>query len=440
MPPDLISRLPWSRREPAPSGPWEPVELTLDRCIKCNICVTACPVSPVTDLFPGPKYEGPQAARFRRPGQPSPDHSVDYCSGCRVCNMVCPTGVRIAEINARARARMVEDGVFGWRARLRNNLIARPELLGKLGAPAGGTINRVFQNRLARRVAQLALGIHHRAPLPLFAPERFTTWFRARLSPPEAVRKVVYFHGCSTEHFEPRVGRAAVRVLEALGIEVVVPPQNCCGLPLLSNGEFRPARRYHRSNLRKLAPYVRRGYDIVGTSTSCTLTLKEEAPELLDERGDESLLVASSTYDLNEYLLRLDEEGLFPEELSSVPLTLPYHQPCQYRAHRLGSPAAEVLEKIPDLDLRSSPAACCGIAGTYGYKTEKYQVAMDVGRPLFDFLERAGGPVAACDSETCRWQITHGTGLPAVHPVEVLALALGLEVEEPLAGLASTLQ
>src|SRR4030065_1026700 len=83
-------------------------EFTLDQCIKCNICTTECPVSAVTDLFPGPKYEGPQASRFRMRGQPSPDKSVDYCSGCRVCDMVCPTGGKIAEINARARGSWVK--------------------------------------------------------------------------------------------------------------------------------------------------------------------------------------------------------------------------------------------------------------------------------------------------------------------------------------------
>jgi ferredoxin len=90
-------------------------EFSLDQCIKCTICTTACPVAAVTDLFPGPKYEGPQAGRFRMPGQNSPDHSVDYCSGCRVCNMVCPNGVKIAELNARARAASVY-AIISWLA------------------------------------------------------------------------------------------------------------------------------------------------------------------------------------------------------------------------------------------------------------------------------------------------------------------------------------
>src|SRR5262245_29926871 len=117
---------------------WHSVEQTLDACIKCNICTSYCPVSAVTDKFPGPKYEGPQAGRVRQPGQPqSPDHSVDYCSGCRVCNEVCPTGVRIAEINARARAQIVAERGLP----LRNRLLGRNELLGQLGSIAPEAAN-----------------------------------------------------------------------------------------------------------------------------------------------------------------------------------------------------------------------------------------------------------------------------------------------------------
>lgn len=410
-----------------------PVEATLDHCIKCNICVSACPVMPATDLFPGPKYEGPQAGRFRHEGQPSPDYSVDYCSGCRVCNMVCPTGVRIAEINARARAGMVAKGVFSWRTRLRNNLIARSELLGKLGQPVAPVANTVLANPLARRLADVTLGIAREAPLPTFSEERFTAWLGRHRGPAGAIRKVVYFHGCSTEYYEPRVGQAAIRVLEANGFEVLVPPQNCCGLPLLSNGEFGAARRYHRNNVKKLIGYVRQGYEIVGTSTSCTLTLKEEAPELLDAYDEQAQLLAEHTFDFNEFLLTLAWDDALNTDFRPIPLTLAYHPPCQYRAHRIGRPAVELLDLIPELQIIESHVDCCGIAGTYGYKSEKYQVAMDVGRPLFNFVREIGGPVAVCDSETCRWQITHGTEVPSVHPVELLAAAYGYDVEGPLA-------
>ncbi|MDQ7028588.1 MAG: anaerobic glycerol-3-phosphate dehydrogenase subunit C [Ardenticatenia bacterium] len=404
-----------------------PVELTLDNCIKCTICVTACPVAAVTDRFPGPKYEGPQAARFRHAGQPTPDHSVDYCSGCRVCNMVCPTGVRIAEINARARASMVAQGALSWRTRLRNNVLARPETLGRWGYRVAPLLNALLHSTWARAAAHVLLGIDRRAPLPTLVREPFTMWFHGRPTPRGAKRRVIYFHGCSTQYYEPRVGRAAVRLLEAHGFEVIVPPQTCCGLPLLSNGEFEAARALYRDNVRRLVGYARQGYPIVGTSTSCTLTLKEEAPELLDIHDDDARLLAERTFDLSEFLVSLAEEGeSTPVDLQPVARRALYHAPCQYRAHRLGAPSLELLRRIPELDLVESRADCCGIAGTYGFKREKYDIAMRVGRPLFDQVRESGVSVVICDSETCRWQLAHATGVPAVHPVELLAKAYGV--------------
>ncbi len=412
-----------------------PVEISIDQCIKCNICTTVCPVSAVTDLFPGPKYEAPQAGRFRSPAQDTPDWSVDYCSGCRMCNMVCPTGVKIAEMNARARAWMVEQNKVPLQLRLRNNLLARSELIGKIGQPVAPIANAVLSNRAIRKATEAVLAIHHEAPLPAFSSQKFTTWFNQHKPDGKATRKVVYFHGCSTQYYEPRVGRAAVNVLEANGFEVIVPQQNCCGLPLLSNGEFGAARAYHSSNVRSLVEYARQGIPIVGTSTSCTLTLKEEAPELLDMHDEDTRLVAENTYDFNEFLLTLLDEGSLITELRALPMRLPYHAPCQYRAHRLGRLALDVLDLIPELQVEDSKAACCGIAGTYGYKTEKYEIGMAVGEDLFEFIRQSPASFAICDSETCRWQITHATGKPAVHPVELMAVAYGFKPEGALAKL-----
>ncbi len=429
----------WKARTEPTTTPHQPAELTLDQCIKCNICVTACPVTAVTDLFPGPKYEAPQGGRFRQETQPSTDHSIDYCSGCRVCNMVCPTGVRIAEINARVRAHMVKTGQIKGRARLRNNLLARPETLGKLGQPLAPLTNLLLHNALGRWFAHKLLGIAPHAALPHFASHKFSSWFRKHTPLSMVTRKVVYFHGCATEYYEPRVGKAAVHVLEANGFEVLVPPQNCCGLPLLSNGEFQAAHTYHEKNIHHLVKYIRQGYVIVGTSTSCTLTLKEEAPELLDNFSPEARLLAENTYDLSEFLLLLWETGdLNTENLRPLPLTLPYHPPCQYRAHRLGIPSLELLQLIPELQIQLSQAACCGVAGTYGYKQEKYEIAMRVGEPLFQFVRHSRAPLVLCDSETCRWQITRATGLPAIHPIELLAAAYGFPAEEPLRTVLAT--
>ena len=135
-----------------------------------------------------------------------------------------------------------------------------------------------------------------------------------------------------------------------------------------------------------------------------------------------------AVWDIFEWLRERHHEGDLKPDFQRLDLLLPYHPPCQYRAHHIGNPATEIMSLIPGLDVRQSQALCCGGAGTYVYKKEKYQIAMDVGRDLFDFVAEQGQEVTmtACTSETCRWHIESATGLPCRHPIEVLAAAYGL--------------
>src|SRR3954462_4310137 len=134
---------------------------SLDHCVKCTICETYCPVSNVTPLFPGPKYVGPQAERFRVSDEPSPDASLDYCSGCGVCMQGCPQGVHIAEINTQARAKLRERTGF----KLRDRLLARPDVIGTLSTPVAPLVNFGLRNRMLRTAAERVVGLDRRAAL-----------------------------------------------------------------------------------------------------------------------------------------------------------------------------------------------------------------------------------------------------------------------------------
>jgi glycerol-3-phosphate dehydrogenase subunit C len=396
---------------------------TLDHCVKCTICETFCPVSNVTPLFPGPKYVGPQAERFRVRGEPSPDTSLDYCSGCGVCTQVCPQGVHIAEINTQARARMKETkGVP-----LRDRVIARPTLAGRLGTPVAPLANAALEAKPLRWAAEKTLGLHRDAPMPKFAGRTFQGWARKHESP-SAARRVAYFHGCGANFYEPDTGEHTVAVLEHNGLQVEVPRgQGCCGLPLQSNGLFDDARTYVRRLTAKLAPAARAGTAIVGTSTSCTLMLKREAIEILSMEDDADLQVVSEhTYDICEFLLGLHDEGALRTDFRELPITVTYHAPCQQQGHGIGKPALDLLALIPGLTVIENDATCCGVAGTYGLKAEKYPIAMKVGAGLFEQIRAAKPELAVCDSETCRWQIEKASGVKSVHPVELLYRAYGL--------------
>ena len=399
----------------------EPIRASLDHCVKCTICETFCPYSRVTPLFPGPKYVGPQAERYRTGGA-SPDASVDYCSGCGICTQVCPQGVKIAEINARARAQLWEErGVP-----LRNQMISRPSVLGRLGTPVAPLANWTLRNRPFRWVVERTLGVHRKAALPRFAGRTFQRWARKHASP-AAERTVVYFHNCGTNYYEPGVGRMTVEVLEHNGFHVVVPPQDCCGLPLQSNGNFDAARSYVRRLVANFAPYAREGLPIVTNSTSCGLMLKREAREILDLEDEDVVAVSEATYDLCEFLLLLYEQGELRTDFRPLELTVPYHAPCQQQGQGIGKPALDLFALVPGLQAIELDTDCCGIAGTYGFKKEKYEISMAVGERLFGLLRESESDLAACDSETCRWQIEHGSGVHTVHPVEILHRAYGLE-------------
>jgi glycerol-3-phosphate dehydrogenase subunit C len=261
--------------------------------------------------------------------------------------------------------------------------------------------------------------------LPKFSTYTFRSWADKRRVPRREQKRgqVVYFHGCATNYYEPWIGKAAIEVLERNGFDVIIAQQGCCGLPLLSNGAFNEAEQYHARNVSNLLPYVKRGIPIVGTSTSCTLTLKDEAPELLGLHGEDVRQVAENTYDIFEFLRILYERGELDTNFKPIERTLPYHPPCQLRAHSIGRPALDILELIPGLHIHESTSSCCGIAGTYGVKREKYQIGMDVGKDLFDFVRESKSDLALCDSETCRWQITHGTGVKSQHPIEIVRAA-----------------
>jgi glycerol-3-phosphate dehydrogenase subunit C len=398
------------------------IRASLDSCVKCTICETFCPVSAATPLFPGPKYAGPQAERYRAPGT-SADASLDYCSGCGICTQVCPQGVHIAEINAQARARMrAERGMP-----LRDRLIARPALLGRLARPVAPVANAVVRSRLARRAVEAGLGIHRDAALPSFAFRTLQARARRRPKPAAATRSVVYFHGCAANYNEPGVGTMAIDVLEHNGFEVIVPPQGCCGLPLQSNGSFEPAREHVRALVARLAPYARAGHTIVAGSTSCGLMLKREAREILGLDDPDLALVGEHLYDICELLRDLLDAGELRTDMRRLPLRIAYHQPCQGRGHGFGKPALDLLRLVPGLAVIEIERECCGVAGTYGMKREKYPVAMAVGASLFADIAGARADCTACDSETCRWHIAAATGIPAVHPLELLHRAYGLQ-------------
>ena len=391
---------------------------SLDHCVKCTICETQCPVMAVTPLFPGPKFVGPQAERYRH--GLSVDHSVDYCSSCGTCTLVCPQGVQIAELNSVARAAMKKDHMP-----LRDQLISRTTLMGKAMRPIAPLANAVLANKAARWVAEKTFGIDRQAAMPIAQRQSFTQWYKKHPAPAVAPRgDLVFFHGCAGQYFDVDTSIKTIEVLEHIGYRVIVPDQGCCGLALQSNGLYDKARQYVISLGRALN--IKPGAPLVGSSGSCVGMIKHEAHEILGVTDPGVIEAGQRIRETSEFLLGLAKAGQLPLDFTPVNLTVAYHAPCQVKSQGMGKPALELLNLIPGLTAVDADATCCGIAGTYGLKHEKYAIGQAVGQPLFDKVKQVNPQLAVCDTETCRWQIAKSTGATVVHPVWLVHQAYGL--------------
>ena len=393
---------------------------TLDHCVKCTICETHCPVSAVTPLFSGPKYVGPQAERFRH-GE-SVDHTLDYCSSCGACTLACPQGVQIAELNSQARAVMKDDHMP-----LRDRLISQTTLMGMAMTPVAPVANAALKIKPLRKVIQAVIGIDENAPMPTAHTQTLAGWLKKRPKTRKASPRgpIVFFHGCAGGYFEVETSKKSIEVLEFLGYEVLVPKQGCCGLAQQSNGMFEGATK----QVLQLCDDLRdagKTLTIISSSGSCTGMLKHEAHEIMGVDDARLADVGTRIRDMMEFLLELADADELPEFKRSIDITVPYHAPCQLKAQGMGQPAMEVLKLIPGVVPVESGVTCCGMAGTYGLKKEKYAIAQKVGAPLFDMVQQTNKDLALCDTETCRWQIAKGSGVRTEHPIHLVHQAYGL--------------
>jgi glycerol-3-phosphate dehydrogenase subunit C len=410
-------------------------EHSVEACTKCTACNTVCPVARSTEIFRGPKFLGPESERYRDQHETTVSAGLDLCSGCKLCEVTCPSQVSIQEYIRRAQ----NKGAREKGRTLRDWLLGHTRLLSRFGSLTAPLANFGNRNPLFRLLMERVVGIHRRRPLPKYQWLTFESWFKKHMreralpsvSPPPlagegrvgpARRTVAYFYGCWVDFNERRLGQQVVAVLERNGIEVIVPRQQCCGIPAVVNSNTDLARKYGLENVRRLS-MLPEGVDIIASSTSCGLMLKHDYAHLLEIPGADA--VGSRVYDICEYLWMLQEAGELDTDFQAVDTRVLYHAPCHLKSHGIGYPAMRLLRLIPGVRVEEVDEGCCGISGTYGVKVEKYDLSMKIGSRLFEAVKAAGSDSVLADCETCRMQVEHGAGSRSAHPIDILARAYG---------------
>ena len=347
--------------------------------------------------------------------------SLDLCLECKACKAECQTGVDMAKL----KYEFLDHYRRAHGLPLRARLFAEINSLSKFGSRFAPLSNWVADNPLNRLYLHWVLGIHAKRKLPAFARTSFPAWFEARGPSPGGSRgTVVLFNDTFMNYNYPQVGVAAVEVLEKAGFNVELANTGCCGRPMISKGLLDRARTQAQANVEHLYSYVERGVPIVGCEPSCLLTLRDEYPDLV--KDDRAKKVASGSYLIDEFLSKLVGEGDLGLTFTEASKDVLFHGHCHQKALVGTRQSVEVLGLPPGYLVEETKAGCCGMAGSFGYEKEHYDISMAIGRQkLFPAVEAKGEDwEIAVTGISCRQQVEHGTGRRARHLVEVLRDAI----------------
>lgn len=364
--------------------------------------------------------------------------------------------------------------------KLNIRMIQSVERIGKLGGAFPGLTNVLLQQDKTRGLIQSFLGIHRDRKFPRFPKKNFDKWWHdhkaASVKKIIAKRKVAYFAGCTARYLFPDVAQATVDVLQRNNVSVLVPEQQCCGMPTLLEGDRRLTSTLVRGNVETWADIVDQGYDIICSCPTCAYMLKvvvkagaeeHKLQQLLDEsKGDtvewpaqESLLayvhphvkgslqvarktidrvidrtsyfgaidaekrlkISKNTYDAGEYLLKLHQDGELDTAFEPYEMDAVYYPPCHVREQRMESPYEDLLNLIPGLKMVSiNGSYCCGNAGIMGFKEEFYQNSIKIAGRLISAIRKLDPKLLTTECLSCRLQFQQLTNYRVKHPIEII--------------------
>jgi glycerol-3-phosphate dehydrogenase subunit C len=374
-----------------------------------------CPVSQATHLYPGPKASGPDAERIRIKNPELVDSSLKYCTNCKRCEIACPSDVHIAELIQQAKWKYLKTRWF----RPRDFFMSRTDIVGSMATLFSALVNFFLGLKITRVLMRVFLKIPFNAEFPKYEKTTFEKIFKKEMKSAQDgfEKKISYFHGCFVNYNDNNLGREFVKVMNALGYGVEIKKEKCCGVPLIANGYIEKAKKNAKFNI---SSFKDSDSKIVATSSSCAFALKHEYPNFLEL---DNSAIADKIEFVTKFIYREFLAGNKPK-MKRLGIRVAYHSPCHLE--RMGGVmyTLGLLKEIPGLDLVVLNSECCGIAGTYGFKSEYYNVSQSIGKNLFKLIESSQPEFVVTDCETCRLQIEMNTKYKVYHPVSLIAMAL----------------
>ena len=370
-------------------------------------------------LYPGPKQAGPDELRYRIKDSAFFDNALKYCLNCKRCEVACPSGVKVGDIVARAKIKYGHS-----QHKMRDLMLSSTDLVGGMATTFAPIVNLALSLGITKNVLDSTFGVSAHASMPKYASKRFEQWFKKVKAHQEGYSRFVeYFHGCYVNYNYPQLGQDFVTLMNACGYGVhILEKQKCCGVALIANGFASQATSAAKTNL---ASIRKASQPVLTTSSSCTLTIKEEYSTILDQ--DTSDIQSKVQMAVKWLYDRIDRGEVRLAFRKDFKMKAAYHTPCHLQ--KLGNQIYSIalLRMIPGLDLKVLEQKCCGISGTFGFKKENYAISQKIGSQLYERIYAANPEVVITDCETCKWQIEGACEIPVFNPISILVQALDIE-------------
>ena len=367
------------------------------------------------------------ALRLAMTGQLGPDamtsrrlfEVLDLCLSCKSCKAECASNVDLTRLKSEFLQKYHDANGFGLRERI---IAGSAQMAAGIAGWKAPFVNFIQKTWLMRKTLEIFAGFDSRRNPPAYARQPFAKWFASReKTNPRLNKKVVLFEDTYLSYHQPNVGISAVELLESCGYEVILAQAGCCQRPRISHGFLRKAKIEGEKTLQKLDKFIQDGLKVVVCEPGCCSALCDDLPDLID---DEQLGLR-----IKENVMMIDEflAGEVQASRLSCDFTSPYsriliHGHCHQKALFGTTAMKHLLDHVPGISVQEINSGCCGMAGSFGYEKEHYDLSMQIGEDvLFPAIRNrpAGAAVVACGF-SCRHQIADATGAKALHWTETI--------------------
>lgn len=349
---------------------------------------------------------------------------LDLCLSCKACKAECPSSVDMTRMKAEFTQQHYREKGVPLRAKLVGNFTK----LMSLASVVPWAYNAIYETPALRKLANRTVGFHPDRTMPELSKTTLKKWFDGRKkTPSQSAPRVLLFADEFTNYNDVEVGQKTVQLLERLGYEVIIPDHVESGRTYLSKGLVDDAQTIAVRNVTLLKDRVTEETPLVGLEPSAILTFRDEYPDLVPtELKADAQRIAKHTYLFEEWLAqeienkRIDRK-LFTTETRQVKV----HGHCHQKALSSMVPVKKALSLPLNYQVQLIPSGCCGMAGSFGYEAEHYDLSMQIGElVLFPAVRQANEAIISAAGTSCRHQIKDGTGRKAQHPAEILFDAL----------------